>query len=325
MMRRNAVRLGQLINQLFDVSRLENQRYPLNWQPLDAVGLCRNLGTSFASLAEERGLLFTARYPDGAGTGEADADILEKIFGNLLSNAIRYAPMGAKIWLHVDLGLPGPVPAATLGNAPPQALSCRQLTVEVGNTGSYIPPEERTRIFERFYQAPSTDQGARAGSGIGLALVRELSELLGGKIALTSDHDAGTVFTVTLPLYQTAIPVPVVRPGAVVAGAFQGPELGRGKPQEAADDCWSASSPLVLVVEDDADLRSFLFDVLQSECRVMLASDGEEGIETAFAEVPDLVISDVMMPRATASSCAPHSRATNATNHIPVPADRQDQ
>jgi signal transduction histidine kinase/ligand-binding sensor domain-containing protein/DNA-binding response OmpR family regulator len=317
MMRRNAVRLGQLINQLFDVSRLENQRYPLNWQPLDAVGLCRNLGTSFASLSEERGLKFTARIPEGAGTGEADADILEKILGNLLSNAIRYAPMGAKVWLQVDLGLPGPVPAAALGNAPPQALTCRQLTVEVGNTGSYIPPEERTRIFERFYQAPSTDQGARAGSGIGLALVRELTELLGGKIALTSEPDAGTVFIVTLPLYQTITPVPVAQPGAVVTGALPGLEPA-GEAQETADDCWSGSSPLVLVVEDDADLRSFIFDVLRSEWRVMLAKDGEEGIETAFAEVPDLVISDVMMPRRDGFQLCAALKGDERTNHIPV-------
>lgn len=317
LMRRNAVRLGQLINQLFDVSRLENQRYPLNWQPLDAVGLCRSLGASFASLSEERGLSFTARYPEGAGTGDADADILEKILGNLLSNAIRYAPMGAKVWLHVDLGLPGPVPAAAPGNAPPQAITCRQLTVEVGNTGSYIPPEERTRIFERFYQAPSTDQGARAGSGIGLALVRELSELLGGKIALTSEPDAGTVFIVNLPLYQTINPVPVAQPGVAVAGALQGLEPAAA-PHEAADDCWSGSLPLVLVVEDDADLRSFIFDVLQSECRVMLASDGEEGIETAFAEVPDLVISDVMMPRRDGFQLCTALKGDERTNHIPV-------
>ncbi len=221
------------------------------------------------------------------------------------------APMG-QVWL---LWIWDPRTRARRSRDAPPA-SCGS-AVEVGNTGSYIPPEERTRIFERFYQAPSTDQGARAGSGIGLALVRELTELLGGKIALTSDPDAGTVFTVTLPLYQTITPVPVAQPGAVVAGALPGLEPA-GEAQETADDCWSGSSPLVLVVEDDADLRSFIFDVLQSECRVMLARDGEEGIETAFAEVPDLVISDVMMPRRDGFQLCTALKGDERTNHIPV-------
>jgi signal transduction histidine kinase/CheY-like chemotaxis protein/streptogramin lyase len=319
MMRRNARRLGQLIDQLLDLSRLESRRFPLNWQPLDAVGQLRVLGASFQSLAQVEGLNFRVSLPSGPVPCLADPDLLEKVTANLLTNAFKYASLGAEVWLEAQVGPELPIRDGAAGMRPDRARRYRNLKLEVGNTGSYIPPEERTRIFERFYQVTGSHEKSRSGSGIGLALIKELAELLGGSIDVASDPDQGTVFTVNLPLFTTDTPIPLDRPSSLDRdSALLDLSPGADTGEERPDRETAGASPLVLVVEDDPDLRTFLFDILRKDHRVVLARDGDEGVETAFTEVPDLIVSDVMMPGRDGFELCRAVKKDERTSHIPV-------
>ncbi len=319
MMRRNAQRLGQLINQLLDLSRLENKQFPLKWQPLDVVGMLKVLGASFDSLARSRGLEFRTILPDHAVPGLADADLLEKVVGNLLSNAIRYAPMGERVWLEVSVGDQQELKPGQLGEYPPQAKEFRLIHISVGNTGSYIRDEDKARIFDRFYQSPRHANGQRLGSGIGLALIRELVDLLGGDISVDSQPGEGTIFSVSLPLFATATPHPHDHAGTVARAPG---DFGMRVPEDSTldpkEELAGGTAPLLLVAEDDPDLRAYIFEVLKPHYRVILAQDGEEGLEAAFTEVPDLVISDVMMPLRDGFQLCSAIKKDNRTNHIPV-------
>lgn len=319
MMLRNTQRLGQLINQLFDLSRLENKKYPLNWQPLNVTGLLKVLSASFDSLARSRGLNFHSSFPEQQATGLADADLLEKVVGNLLGNAIRYAPMGAKVWLDVVVDSPRKLGTTALGAHPPGVEEFRNLTIRVGNTGTYIDPQEQERIFDRFYQSPVNSEGQRHGSGIGLALIQELTDLLGGQIVVDSTPDEGTVFTAHLPLYPSSIPVPLDHAGTVAREASHfGFTPAHDSPVELGDERIEGSAPLLLVVEDDPDLRAYIYDVLKNHFRLLLAQDGDEGLEAAFTEVPDLIISDVMMPKRDGYQLCALLKKDQRTNHIPI-------
>ncbi len=121
--------MNQLINQLLDLSRLEDNRFHLNWQPLDVIGLLKVLSASYDSLATSRGLQFRATFSEQSGMGVGDPDLLEKVVGNLLSNAIRFAPLGAEVWLDVKLGNEQAVTRATREFRPPKVREYRELTI----------------------------------------------------------------------------------------------------------------------------------------------------------------------------------------------------
>lgn len=319
MMRRNARRLGQLIDQLLDLSRLESRRFPLNWQPLDAFGQMRVLGASFQSLAQMEGLDYRATIPAGSAPCLTDPDLLEKVTANLLTNAFKYAPMGAAVWLDVSLGPETPVQARGAGVQPQAARRYRDLKIEVGNTGSFIPPPEQQKIFERFYQMAGGAESSRGGSGIGLALIKELADLLGGSVSLDSDPERGTVFTVTLPVYATDTPIPLDGPAPPeLDGFLPDPASRPGAGGDRPDRETAGAEPLLLVVEDDADLRTYLFDTLRHDYRIVLAKDGDEGMEAAFTEVPDLIVSDVMMPLRNGFELCAAVKKDERTSHIPV-------
>lgn len=319
MMHRNARRLGQLIDQLLDLSRLESRRFPLNWQPLDLLGQFRVMAAGFRPLADEQGQDLVCRIPEGSLPCLADPDLLEKVVGNLLANAIKYTPLGGTIRLDVAVGTEQDLDPERHSMRPAGVSSWRELVLQVQNTGAVIPVAEQEKIFERFYQMDGSLESSRRGSGIGLALTRELTTLLGGTIEVQSREETGTVFTVRLPLYPTSTPIPMDTAQALEEDAgllnLTSDDLGR---REREDEFSDASRPLLLVVEDDADLRAFLRDILQKEYRVLLAEGGDEGLEVAFSEVPDLIVSDLMMPGRDGFELCAELKKDERTSHIPV-------
>lgn len=311
MMSRNADRLGQLIDQLLDLSRLEAGRLPVNWRCEDVSRFLQGALGGFANVADSKGIDLVLRLPETAPLTWFDPDILEKVAGNLVTNAIKHTLSPGQIMVTARVlptTSPWRVPGEGSTNGP--ALPLR---LSVHNTGSYIPPEEHDLIFHRFHQLAGGNEAG--GSGLGLALVKELVELMGGTIDLASDPNGGTEFSVELPLF-TETPPGVVAPeaGDLVDDSEQDED---DEPDRGALDSPSGR-PRLLVVEDDPDLRHYLVRELGALYEVLEAEDGESGLQLALGEIPDLVISDVMMPRRDGFDLCRHIKTNWRTSHIPV-------
>jgi len=350
MMARNTARLGQLIDQLLDLSRLEAGRLPLQWRRSDCLGYLRVLVSSFESLAQDRAIALNTRFPAGSLEVWFDPDFLEKIITNLLSNALKFTPDGGEVLVTVHTPPEvhrRRVPHSGHAGEGPVEAGSREVVVEVANTGSFIPPQERERIFDRFHRLP----GGRTagGTGIGLALVKELVEWHGGSVTVDSDPDRGTCFTVSLPVFLEApgagTEEPLPPPGmAEVAGEplrraqdghRQSIPVPRAAPhedeaatpaasvqplpaEEEADKVSEAEPTRLLIVEDNDDLRAYLRKELAADFGLLEAADGEVGLTLALAEIPDLVLSDVMMPGIDGFELCRRLKEDERTSHIPV-------
>jgi signal transduction histidine kinase/ligand-binding sensor domain-containing protein/DNA-binding response OmpR family regulator len=323
MMSRNARRLGQLIDQLLDLSRLEAGKLPLRWRHDDVGSFLQSVASPFAGIAAERGISLSASISEEPARLWFDADILEKIVGNLLTNGLKYTPDEGTIELAVNVSADEvirPVPRAPASTEPVVELATRLLHLQVTNSGSYIPAAERDRIFDRFEQLAGSDR--ERGSGIGLALVKELVDLHDGEIELSSDVVSGTRFRVTLPLLVSPPPgheqAPAEEPHSpseVEIGSGGSPAT-EGVEESAATD---GTPPMtVLVVEDNDDLRSYLRRELGADYRIVEAADGKTGVDLARGEVPDLVVSDVMMPGLDGFELCQRLKEDLATSHVPV-------
>ena len=298
---RNARRLLRLVNQILDVAKLEAGAMHLAPRPLDLALFTRGVVAAFAPVAERKGIRLTTDTPD-ALPGAFDADAVEKIVTNLVSNAIKFTPAGGTV--HVALSRDGDV---------------AQLWVK--DSGPGIPPDQIAHVFERFYQVDESATRTQPGTGIGLSLVKELVELHGGTITVDSGS-AGTTFAATIPAGtaddSVAIPDEANVPSAASLTTAVTAEQS-GMPVESADqDDRAEDVPTLLVVDDSADLRSYIRDHFTSRFRVLEAGDGAEGIALAHRHLPDVVISDVMMPRIDGHELVRTLRASAETDFLSI-------
>lgn len=304
-MHRNAQRLLTLINQLLDLAKLDAGQLPINRQPGNLVADMRIWVAGFESLAQSRGITLSLNQNQPQWSAEFDADKLEKITSNLLSNALKFSNQGDSVTVRATYDPAG-------------------VSIQVSDTGVGISPASLPRIFDRFYQAEvttnSANAGAADGTGVGLALVNELVNLLGGTISADSQPGVGSTFTVWLPIRSVAVDDTKRRQTATIE-----PQVTTGKPAvnrliagatpEADDD---PAKPLLLLIEDNDDLRGYLRLMLAPHYRVLEASDGQQGLEQAFETIPDLIVTDLMMPRLNGLDLCRALRADVRTNHIPV-------
>lgn len=304
---RNARRLLRLVNQILDVAKLEAHAMHLVRRPLDLGAFTRGVVAAFVPVAERKGIRLTVDAPASL-RGAFDADALEKILTNLLSNAIKFTPSGGT----VEVVLSHDQNSARL---------------MVRDTGPGIPADRVARVFERFYQVDESATRTQPGTGIGLSLVKELVELHGGTIDVVSGSD-GTAFTATIPSdgplgvnVESAPSVANARDVAIVAPPADSAEPWR----EANDAPDGAESPMdgedvprLLVVDDSADLRGYIRDHFAAHFRVLEASDGEEGIALARRYLPDVVLSDVMMPRVDGHELVRTLRASAETDFLAI-------
>ena len=276
---RNARRLLRLVNQILDVAKLEAGAMHLAPRPLDLGPFTRGVVGAFAPVAERKGIRLTVETLESLA-GAFDADAVEKILTNLLSNAIKFTP--AEGTVHVALSRDGE--AARL---------------VVRDSGPGIPSDQIAHVFERFYQVDESATRTQPGTGIGLSLVKELVELHGGTIAVESGS-AGTTFIAIVPprLAGDGITVPdsVIAPDVPSLATAVTAEQPGSAAESTGDDTGSEDVPTLLVVDDSADLRSYIRDHFAARFRVLEAVDGEEGIALARRHLPDVVLSDVMMP-----------------------------
>jgi DNA-binding response OmpR family regulator/two-component sensor histidine kinase len=315
-MMRNAGRLEQLIDQLLDLARLEAGRLPLRWQYGDCRGFLRLFATSLRSLPAQRHITYETLADGEPVLGWHDQDLLEKVVGNLVVNAVKHTPGGGAVRISIEIGPEGPamVPGSAAGGGEP--VRARPLTITVFNTGSYIPPHEIACIFDRFHQVHAAE-----GFGVGLALVRELVELLGGCVTAASEEAVGTTFTVALPVYldsPTGEPNPATATPAEIDSGGPGSAAGEPTEEPEDDDDEASEEPCVLVVEDQQDLLDFMAGDLAGQYRVLKAVDGRAGLRLAVEEIPDLVLSDVMMPELNGFELCDALKRDERTSHIPV-------
>ncbi len=312
--RRNASQLQRLIDQLLDIARLESRKMSLCRKPGDLVHFLRILTYSLQSSAEAKDieLNFVARQDELPAVFDPDA--LQKIVQNLISNAIKFTSPGGKIEVIVAKTAPASTIQSEEGNS---------VRVQVIDTGIGIPEKDLAHIFERFYQVGNDTPVSEKGFGLGLNLVWELVTLHKGKIQVQSQEGVGTTFTIDLPLLAAGpFADTPVQPGIdqqlleLEVAEFEG--TGLGTVTRRGDNWWPASSKLVLVVEDHSELREYISGILSSEFEVVQATDGREGLEKALDLVPDLLISDVMMPNMDGFELCERLKADQRTSHVPV-------
>lgn len=320
-MARNARRLGRLIDQLLDLSRLEADRMPARWRHGDWCQFMRALTSSFTTIADQRGIVLEAVWPKTTEAAWYDRDLIDKVLVNLLSNAVKFTPSGGEVTATVavaEVGQPHRWPVATgesevMGEA-------SLMTVTVHNTGSYIPADDLENVFDRFHQVIENSDFGDLGSGIGLALVKELVDWCGGTVGVQSDRESGTTFVVTIPLFHSQPPGQM----AVVGSEEQrgvNPVMDSPEPaveEDDFDEVGETGLPTLLMVEDNADLRNYVRTELADEYQVLVAANGRTGLDLARREIPDLVLSDVMMPEMDGIELCRKLKADDLTNHIPV-------
>ena len=295
---RNARRLRALINQLLDISKLEKNALQLHLKMEDLSGFLRLIISSFQSLAESRAIQFVVEIEDYENELCFDPDKLEKIVVNLLSNAFKFTPNGGKVVFHASYYLEKGI----------DGIMWSKLVVMDNGIG--IKPDQVEKVFDRFYQVDDKDNWKFEGSGIGLSLTRELVELLHGTITVQSKPGKGTAFTVMLPVSENCYPEERILEMQEVKDAMSEHQFEEDEAQQQEN--------AVLVVEDNPDLRRYLVDQLSASYRVLQSENGKEGFEAAKKHLPDLVISDLMMPVMSGVEMTEKLKLDPATNHIPV-------
>lgn len=301
LIQRNVNILLRLVNQILDFRKYENGKMEYTPVPVDILSSFEGWNESFLAAARKKHIHFSFdNMPDTDYHTLADIEKLERIYFNLLSNAFKFTPENGKVTVRLAL-------LTKEGS--------QWIRFTVSNTGSMISAEHIRSIFERFYKIDMH----HAGSGIGLALVKAFVELHGGTISVESDEKQGTVFTVDLPVQACAYETSSLEDSPASSVSEASP-LNEALPieEEELEKNYDSSKPSVLIIDDNADIRSYVHGLLYTDYTVIEAADGSEGIRKAMKYVPDLIISDVMMPGIDGIECCRRLKSELQTCHIPV-------
>nr|WP_299337733.1 hybrid sensor histidine kinase/response regulator transcription factor [Allomuricauda sp.] len=294
----NAKRLLRLINQLLDLSKLEAGKLDLKASQQNISKLVSAITESFSSMAVSQGIHLTFHSKPNEIYVFYDADKLEKVIINLLSNAMKFTESGG----HVEVSLSKAEEACIL---------------KVEDSGIGIAQDQQPYVFDRFFQADNKESREHEGTGIGLSLSKELIELHGGSIALDSELNRGSIFTVTLPLGKSHLKShQLTKFGS--SEQRQVPEIEQ--PIEIIEEAETESGEkdLVLLVEDNTEMRSYIKTQMGEAFQFLEAENGLKGFEMAKEHVPDLIVSDVMMPKMDGTQLCEKLKDEEATSHIPI-------
>lgn len=295
MIKRNSDKLFNLINELMNLSRLESGNMELNAHKEDIVVITKSTVMSFESLAQKKGIELTINSSNDIIEFHFDREKIQKILDNLLSNAFKFTPYGGKI-------------SVTLENNTEE----KTVIIKVIDTGIGISNNELPKLFDRFYQATSSITKGVEGTGIGLSLTKELVELHSGKISVRSEMGKGSIFIVELPIGKDHLADEELIHENITA-----------EQEEELQDTFDLtteenSTPLILIVEDNNDVREYIKTILKKDYRLIEARNGEEGYQNSLAHMPDLIISDVMMPILDGDAMCKKLKSDQITAHIPV-------
>ena len=299
MIQKSAERLRSLINEILEFRKTETQNRRLTVARGDIGQFVREICLNYKELYRNPKVQFSYDIADHLPNIYFDSEVITTILNNLLSNAIKYTEQGSII--------------TTVKKD-----SDTSISISVSDTGYGITPEALPHIFERYYQAKGSHQAS--GTGIGLALAKSLAELHEGRLTVESHQSLGSRFTLTLSADNTY-------PGALhkedtAVGPLQQDGIEK-LTQEAPDDDTEEQEkddqlPLLLVVEDNADIRQYISDTFSEDFTILEAADGEQGVQMALEHTPDIIVSDIMMPRLNGIQLTRQLKNDLRTSHIPI-------
>lgn len=300
--------LMDLINQILDLRKVESAEIKLQYTQSDVVDFCQKMIDGFSTLALAKNIQLTFTATESTYLTYIDEEKLQKILRNLLSNAIKFTPDGGEVQLDLNINE-------------------AEIIYKVTDNGLGILAEKLPHVFEQFYQAHEKSN-AQVGSGIGLALSKELAMALKGDISVESQLGKGSVFTVRLPNHTT-IPSemaleesislqlrPVDEAGSTELGSISDNGLAATLLKEAQED--QVGKPVILVVEDNLAFQQFISEILAPHFRLEMTDNGEKGFARANTLIPDIIISDVRMPVMDGFEMTKKLKNNYATSHIPV-------
>jgi len=290
---KNIERLVSLVDQILALSKIDNGSLKLQLEKNNIIGYIAALAESFSYLAKQKEISLILDIEDLNQEVWFDKDVLEKITINLLSNAIKYTRDKGTIKVN----------ASVYNN---------RLTLQIKNTGKGLTKTQQATLFKRFYQTDEQNEGV----GVGLALVKELVSLHKGKITVQSTPDAWTTFEVTLCVDKKQFKNALILMEPV--GSIPKAEIKRHDEHSEEQNNSNDENPILLIVEDNIDLQIILSDIFKVNNRVIIANNGEEGITMALQHIPDLIISDVMMPGKDGIELTKTLKADERTSHIPI-------
>ena len=307
----NARRLLRLINQLLDISRLESGNMKLHAGLYDIVPFVRGITMSFSAYAERKRINLSFTSSEERIALYFDRDKSEKIFINIISNAIKFTPSDGSVSVNI----------AIVKN-----VSRPSVRIAVHDTGIGIPSDQIQYVFDRFYQVGGSSSHEHEGTGIGLALVKELVELHRGTVTVASEIGKGSVFTVSFPLGKEHL-----SPDEIIDGDKDEDDIAAlygdngdyiEDAVEHTDELTEAhqdeDETLILIVEDNKDLREYIREQIIHKYTILEAKDGAEGFAIAGERIPDLIISDVMMPKMNGYEFCRKLKTDQRTSHIPI-------
>ncbi len=304
--KKNASRLLGLINQLLDLSKIEAGGMELNTSLTNIVSFLKNVLYSFESLAHTKNISLHFESNSENIPVVFDVDKMEKVFYNLISNSFKFTNDGGEIKVSV------------------KSRKDRVVEIHIEDNGIGIPSDRLSKIFDRFYQGDNSIRKEFEGTGIGLALAKELIEIHNGKISVRSEESKGTLFIIEIPM--GILSLEHINPESGISGKTENTIIFEHEPESKySGDKVSVitkqndiNKEIILIVEDNTDLRDYIREKLEEKYHVIEAKDGQEGVNLAEEFLPDLIITDVMMPRKDGYQLCTEIRANEKTAHIPL-------
>ena len=301
MIERNGQSLLTLVNELLDISKMSSGVIQFSWQQGDVAAFVEMIVEQFRPLADLKGVSLRFHGPSQNIQTYFVSDAMQKMLGNLISNAIKFTPNGGEVTVSVS----------TKG---------KNLHASVTDSGIGVKPEDLGRLFEPFFQSDNHNQ---KGTGVGLALVSQTAKALGGQVEVSSTPGVKTQFLITLPLKEKLSDGERLVASTGLADIQPSPmealvQTERQHKSSSEDDTDEDGRTRILVVEDNADVAAFIGVVLGEEYAVSYASDGAEGERKAAEWMPDLIVTDVMMPEVDGLEMCRRIRSSEETNHIPI-------
>lgn len=308
----NGNQLLHLVNQMMAMARIESSQLKVTKQPVQTVAFLKHLCQSFQSLASQKGITIETQLEGSESDFHLiDSKKLQQIVSNLLSNAIKFSPEDSRIRITAGIET---------------TKTEENLYFSIQDSGPGVPKGEMDKVFDRFYRVQSDLTNNTPGTGIGLALAKELVEMMGGIIHVVENEEIGANFFFSIPLEKTAPPqssnglktstIDQLQLEQTLAGTTV---TSTGKIEnENPVDSSSSELPLILLVEDHLDVHRYIKSCIPDKYRTISAMNGLEGHELAIEKVPDLIISDVMMPEMDGYSMCEKLKTHRATSHIPI-------
>lgn len=297
LMYRNASRLLNLINQLLDFRKVESAAQTLQPVQQDIVVFVRNAMAMFEFAAEKRNITLKLESADESRTLSFDGNVLDKILTNLISNALKYSPDNTQITVRLS------------------EQGGQWFAIQIIDQGMGIASEMKDKIFDLFFRV---ENNKNVGSGIGLALTKELIQLHEGYITVDSEQGKGSCFTVFLPVSLQSTSAEYEEQNVIPREIVPDVDNADSVDESTDEDSENIDKPLLLIVEDNDDIRGYIKDSLSDDYNITTASNGKSGLEKALEIIPDLIVSDVMMPKVSGIEMTEQLKTDERTSHIPV-------